>query len=71
VGHTDWVGDAGANQTLSNQRAQAVVDALVAAGVDGARLGAAGMGMFSPRASNASEAGRALNRRVELVERPD
>jgi OOP family OmpA-OmpF porin len=71
VGHTDWVGDAGANQTLSNQRAQAVVDALVAAGVDGARLGAAGMGMFSPRASNATEAGRALNRRVELVERPE
>lgn len=71
VGHTDWVGDAGANQTLSNQRAQAVVDALVAAGVDGARLGAAGLGMFSPRASNATEVGRALNRRVELVERPE
>ncbi|MCU0800349.1 MAG: DUF4892 domain-containing protein [Rhodobacteraceae bacterium] len=71
VGHTDWVGDAGANQTLSTRRAQAVVDALVAAGVDGARLGAAGMGMFAPRASNATDAGRALNRRVELVERPD
>jgi OmpA-OmpF porin, OOP family len=71
VGHTDWVGDAAANQTLSNQRAQAVVDALIAAGVDGARLGAAGMGMFAPRASNATDAGRALNRRVELVERPE
>lgn len=71
VGHTDWVGDAGANQILSQQRAQAVVDALVIAGVDGARLGAAGMGMFSPRASNATDAGRTQNRRVELVERPE
>jgi OOP family OmpA-OmpF porin len=71
VGHTDWIGDPAANQTLSNARAQAVVDALTAAGVDGGRLGAAGMGMYSPRASNTSEAGRALNRRVELVERPE
>ncbi len=71
VGHTDWVGDAGANQTLSAQRAQAVVDALVQAGIDQSRLGAAGMGLFAPRASNATEAGRALNRRVELVERPE
>ena len=71
VGHTDWIGDAGANQTLSAQRAQAVVDALVNAGIDKGRLGAAGMGLFAPRASNATEAGRALNRRVELVERPE
>ena len=71
VGHTDWVGDAAANQTLSNARAQSVVDALAAAGIDAGRLGAAGMGMFAPRASNTSEAGRALNRRVELVERPE
>lgn len=71
VGHTDWVGDAGANQTLSAQRAQAVVDALAQAGIDKARLGAAGMGLFAPRASNSTEAGRALNRRVELVERPE
>lgn len=71
VGHTDWVGNADANQTLSTQRAQAVVDALTAAGIDATRLGAAGMGLFAPRASNATEAGRALNRRVELVERPN
>lgn len=71
VGHTDWIGDAGANQTLSTQRAQAVVDALAQAGIDKGRLGAAGMGLFAPRASNATEAGRALNRRVELVERPE
>lgn len=71
VGHTDWIGDAAANQTLSTERAQSVVDALTAAGVEAARLGAAGMGMFAPRASNAAEAGRALNRRVELVERPE
>lgn len=71
VGHTDWVGDAAANQELSAARAQAVVDALVQAGIDQGRLGAAGMGLFAPRASNATEAGRALNRRVELVERPE
>jgi outer membrane protein OmpA-like peptidoglycan-associated protein len=71
VGHTDWVGDAAANQDLSAARAQAVVNALVQAGIDKGRLGAAGMGLFAPRASNATEAGRALNRRVELVERPE
>ena len=71
VGHTDWIGDPEANQTLSEQRAKAVVAALVQAGVAGDRLGAAGMGLFAPRASNATEAGRTLNRRVELVERAD
>ncbi|MFN5999038.1 MAG: OmpA family protein, partial [Paracoccaceae bacterium] len=69
VGHTDWIGDPAKNQTLSEQRAQAVVAALVQAGIAGDRLGAAGMGLFAPRASNATEEGRTLNRRVELVER--
>lgn len=71
VGHTDWIGDPASNQTLSERRAQAVVAALVKAGIAGGRLGAAGMGPFAPRASNATEAGRTLNRRVELVERAD
>lgn len=71
VGHTDWVGDPASNQTLSENRAKAVVAALVQAGIAGDRLGAAGMGLFAPRASNATEAGRTLNRRVELVERVD
>lgn len=71
VGHTDWVGDPATNQALSEQRAQAVVAALVQAGIAGERLGAAGMGLYAPRASNTTEAGRTLNRRVELVERAD
>jgi outer membrane protein OmpA-like peptidoglycan-associated protein len=69
VGHTDWIGDPAMNQVLSEQRAEAVVAALVQAGIAGDRLGAAGMGLFAPRASNATEEGRTLNRRVELVER--
>jgi OmpA-OmpF porin, OOP family len=71
VGHTDWIGDPATNQTLSERRALAVVAALAQAGIAGNRLGAAGMGQFAPRASNATEAGRTLNRRVELVERQD
>lgn len=70
VGHTDWVGDADTNLKLSHDRARSVVAALVTAGIAQDRLGAAGVGMLSPRASNASDAGRALNRRVELVEQP-
>lgn len=69
VGHTDGVGQADANQKLSNDRAAAVVKELVSRGVDGARLKAAGVGMFSPVASNRSEEGKAKNRRVELVDR--
>lgn len=69
VGHTDWVGDADANLSLSQQRAASVVAALVEGGIAATRVSPAGAGLFSPRASNATEAGRALNRRVELVER--
>lgn len=71
VGHTDWVGDGEANLTLSRSRAEAVVGALVAAGIDAARAYPAGVGMLSPRASNTTDAGRQLNRRVELVERAE
>jgi OOP family OmpA-OmpF porin len=66
-GHTDNQGDARHNQDLSAQRAQAVVAALKAAGIDPARLSASGFGADKPVASNADEAGRAKNRRVELV----
>ncbi|WP_187182167.1 OmpA family protein [Rhizobium sp. WL3] len=71
VGHTDWVGDGETNLSLSQKRAQAVMAALVSAGIAKERLAAAGMGMLAPRASNQTEPGRAMNRRVELVERPD
>ncbi len=69
VGHTDGVGDADTNLSLSQRRAAAVVAALVADGISPDRITPAGVGLFSPRATNSTDAGRALNRRVELVER--
>ena len=67
VGHTDTVGAVEANVKLSQDRAQAVVQALVDAGIAAARLRAYGNGPFAPVASNDAETGRAMNRRVELV----
>lgn len=67
VGHTDTVGSVDANVKLSEARAQAVVQSLVASGVSAARLKSFGNGPFAPVASNATEDGRAKNRRVELV----
>lgn len=67
VGHTDNVGNFDANQALSQGRAQAVVGALVKAGVDGKRLQAKGVANLAPLAANGDDAGRARNRRVELV----
>ena len=66
-GHTDDIGNAAANRTLSRQRAQAVVDALVVRGIAADRLRAAGFGADQPIADNATSEGRARNRRVELV----
>lgn len=69
VGHTDNQGSIATNLTLSQQRADAVVTALVQEHqVDAKRLSARGLASFAPVASNAVEAGRAKNRRVELVE---
>lgn len=68
-GHTDNVGIATHNQQLSEARAQAVVAALTQAGLAPDRLLAAGFGQTQPLADNATEAGRAQNRRVELVKR--
>lgn len=68
-GHTDTQGDAARNMTLSNGRASAVVGALLAQGVSRDRLTPKGYGQTKPIADNADEAGRAKNRRVELVKR--
>lgn len=67
VGHTDTQGVLDYNMTLSGKRAQAVVDALKGYGIADARLIAKGVGPLAPRASNAADAGRAKNRRVEMV----
>jgi OmpA-OmpF porin, OOP family len=67
-GHTDNVGAAAANQTLSEKRAAAVRQALVDGyQVDGARLQAKGLGQTKPAAPNDTPEGRQSNRRVELV----
>ena len=68
-GHTDNVGTAAANKTLSESRARAVVNAIVAQGVAAGRLTAAGFGQDRPVADNRTEEGRAKNRRVELVKK--
>lgn len=69
VGHTDGVGGLDDNMELSRRRAEAVVEALVGHGIEAARLTALGVGPAAPVASNATEEGRARNRRVELVVR--
>jgi len=65
-GHTDNVGQKAANMTLSEQRARAVVAWLTQNGIEGSRLVAKGYGDTQPVADNATEEGRARNRRVEL-----
>jgi outer membrane protein OmpA-like peptidoglycan-associated protein len=68
VGHTDNTGVFDANMKLSQDRATAVVNALVSSyGIPVSRLKACGDGPTAPVASNDTEEGRALNRRVELV----
>ena len=70
IGHTDNQGSAAHNDDLSQRRAQAVVTVLTAQyGIAAERLAAQGKGSSVPLASNDSEAGRAKNRRVELVKR--
>ena len=70
VGHTDMTGSLAYNRELSQRRAESVVNALVNTyGISSSRLQAMGVGPLCPIATNQSEEGRQLNRRVELVER--
>ena len=71
VGHTDNVGSDAYNQNLSLRRAQAVADYIESRGVQASRVRTEGRGESQPRASNDTEAGRQLNRRVELLIIPD
>ena len=65
-GHTDSIGSDAANQTLSERRANAVSSYLIGQGVQRERFEVVGMGERYPVASNDTDSGRALNRRVEI-----
>lgn len=70
VGHTDSTGNPNYNMTLSQRRAQSVASYLSDRGVSRSRLTAEGRGQTQPVADNATEAGRAQNRRVEIYLKP-
>ncbi len=65
-GHTDNTGSAQANQLLSEERAKACYEYLIARGIDPLRLRYEGIGSREPIADNSTEEGRSLNRRVEF-----
>lgn len=66
-GHTDSTGSEDYNLRLSQQRAEAVKNALVIRGIDPARIETIGLGESSPIADNTTEVGRQMNRRVRVV----
>lgn len=67
VGYTDSTGSAGLNARLSQARADAVREALVAQGIDASRIETTGRGPANPIASNKTKTGRQQNRRVEVA----
>jgi OOP family OmpA-OmpF porin len=69
AGHTDNIGTPEANQRLSEERAKAVMAALVQRGIKADQLTSKGYGQTVPIADNRTEEGRAKNRRVELVKK--
>jgi outer membrane protein OmpA-like peptidoglycan-associated protein len=71
IGHTDNVGSEVYNQQLSEKRAKAVGAALESNGVAAHRIITSGRGESEPRTTNDTEAGRQLNRRVEMLIVPD
>jgi outer membrane protein OmpA-like peptidoglycan-associated protein len=66
-GHTDNIGTASDNQDLSEDRAKSVKDYLILKGISPDALVSKGYGESSPKASNDTDEGRALNRRVEII----
>ena len=70
IGHTDNTGDASYNQRLSQNRASAVANVLIGAGVPATRVVAYGRGEDQPISSNLTPEGRQQNRRVEFIIRP-
>lgn len=70
VGHTDNVGSAAYNNQLSQERALAVARELIMNGTSSSRITVSGRGFYEPITTNATAAGRAQNRRVEIVITP-
>lgn len=70
IGHTDSVGNDDYNQRLSERRAESVAQFLMNNGVTAGRLHTEGRGEREPRSTNDTEAGRQLNRRVEIFIKP-
>jgi len=70
IGHTDSTGSEAYNMGLSQRRADSVADYLYGQGVSRDRLRTEGRGESEPRATNETEAGRQLNRRVEIIVKP-
>ncbi len=68
-GHTDNIGSADGNKTLSLNRAKAVMSAIVSKGISASLLSSLGWGQEKPVADNRTEEGRAKNRRVEIVKK--
>ena len=66
MGHTDNVGDSIRNVDLSKRRARAVKEMLVRLGVESSRIQTEGFGPSKPKASNSTQEGRLMNRRVEV-----
>lgn len=68
-GHTDNVGSDKSNQSLSENRAKSVMNALISGGIDKSRLSSKGWGATKPIEDNSTEEGRFENRRVEIVKK--
>jgi OmpA-OmpF porin, OOP family len=66
-GHTDNVGNDGSNQKLSEERANAVKSYLLSKGLPAQRIESKGFGSANPIADNSTAAGKAQNRRVQIV----